>query len=829
MKEHNSSRNLFCLLILLSASVLGSRQASHSNDIISRAGRVLQGAQPYVIVKNPDVKKFCDDSGIKESEISINLADRAKLRAKIEGRYQSLYDSLKPFISNTNSDPNPAIKEAFGKTPLGLCIIIAVLSFLSLIFMFVWSLFECCCQKACCVKETKKGEDRSCMKVCCLWSAVVFAIATVIVCIIWAVFLGRIADRAPEVKCSTAILYSDIISGVQISNNETFAGVDGLTSILNQFDEVLTNVTNFKTNAANIKNKQSAPGDAGNINEKGTAAQTAYDTYKSSYNMDNYKYKGYCNTGATCFATVTASVIPSYAAAMPTIISEGMSTELNTIKSVGTSIVDAADAISKFDTATIDSTRSSFNDVKKSLNDQIKTPFTNTYNSIVKDKDYFGSFKSAARSFLISGVLVVVVLTVIFLIILATTAWLDKCHWMKCISKIIMLLQLTFGILILIFTVIAIILCIAIYLACYGINGSINEQNFLSVKLGVDVDAKVQDMVNECIYKDGKGDLMKAMGVNMGNMDNMNQMTNGVQQFKTLQSNLTNNPEPVFGKMVNDDQLNMISFTKEDRGVVQDFDYVSGYKAANANKCYKDIISPLVVGCPSPSDKSTSGDNSATNTNPPTGAFCISYAAKDIANYASRYGATGSGICTGVDNNVGSGVLTSSLGSADDFKAKITLMNTDYNVYYSKEKDLYNALKVNVNDMNIILSGMEAALNTLDTMKGSFSKVANCLVLQKEIILIENVMCFRLGNDLFAQIGCATALGVLLFLYSWCMCCSVRIADKKKEDSANDPNKYADNATYNQSPQNFNQSPVPLDNMPPPLPVQTGAPKIEYT
>ena len=89
----------------------------------------------------------------------------------------------------------------------------------------------------------------------------------------------------------------------------------------------------------------------------------------------------------------------------------------------------------------------------------------------------------------------------------------------------------------------------------------------------------------------------------------------------------------------------------------------------------------------------------------------------------------------------------------------------------------------------------------------------NCKIISKEIATIEIALCTKFTRSLMNTTASMTGLGIVLFFFSWCICCGLRCAPKK--DPAG-PNQVA--------PFNGKSSPVgPASNtMTPVQPQQIG-------
>ena len=219
-----------------------------AEGLAERSQRILQGNQlggTYQIVEHPDVKKNCEDKGYSSKEIQGDSETRKAEREKIKGRYAEFFPLIDKVASDsaTDQEKKDLTSNVITKTAIGFAGVIAVLSTLSVIFLFFWSIFECCCEKTICVDKQKHHEGRGGFRVICWILTVIIGVITIVAAIIWSVYLGKVSGRSGEIKCAGSILYSDITRGANITKTSRFIGTDGLDNFIGQMQEVLVNLT----------------------------------------------------------------------------------------------------------------------------------------------------------------------------------------------------------------------------------------------------------------------------------------------------------------------------------------------------------------------------------------------------------------------------------------------------------------------------------------------------------------------------------------------------------------------------------------------------------
>ena len=752
---------LFATAVLCFASCQASLIDSPGRATLARAGRLLQSNSNYDITPSPSIKANCDDSGVSAGELAIDLVTRDQEQAKIEGRFPAVVDA---FNSGGSSDYGDLVQKMVGGA-LGISIVFAVLSLLSLKFLFCWSICECFCKKTCCVKAQAENEKRGKGRLICWILGAVFGVVVIIITIVWVVQLAKVASRVKDIKCGVSILYSDLVYGTKLEGGAKFIGINGLDKLLGEYITLIDGIGSIKADATNIKNQ--------NLDTKAATMETNYNSFKSSYDPNLYTFKG--------TAAPATMVLPNIAGAIKMAADGPLGQEVKLIKETAIEINKAVKEIESFDSTSIDNSKKTLTDIRSAMGKNLKKPIDDIQLSIVSGgSNYVGTVESASKAMIAVSIVVIIAFTIMYLIILFCTAKLNKCHKLKCLSKIIMLIQLLVGLLILVFAIIGTILSVAVAVICSVINGAISNENYLTT-IGMSMsDPTINKLMNECIWKKGNGDLMKALGSETFTFDKITTITNGMQKYKDLSTNLTSQTSPAIGGGLMTNLDNYISFSEVDRGTPQLEDIQTGYDAFNTYGCSIDIIRPNTA----PGTYTASTINDAYDFDPGSG-YCILLSAFPTHNYANRFAAT-SQTCTSGTAAQAQLALTQTLDSAADYSDKLASCKSAYDTgFYSAENTLFTSMKTAVPQLSNIVNKIDGALSALKTIDGTFKSVADCTVFRKEFILLENIICYRVGNDFYKQNNLAIALGVLIFVYSWFMCCGIRLSNKQEGQNLN--------------------------------------------
>lgn len=784
-------------LALLLAADSHQRPTLLHASVVDRASRLLQSSTAgYTITPHPDVKKNCDDQGIAAGSLSLTLAQRDAEQAKFAGKDHPLVDTVKG--SSSSIDYGALINKSIGG-PLGAAGVFFVFSLLTLPFLFFWSLCECCCKRTCCMKEPEPGAPRSKARIICWIVGAVIAVATVGVVIGWVVTLGQLTGAAKDIKCGMTIFYSDIVRGTTLENGKMFAGTTGLADLLTDYISFIDKVPLIKADAQAVKDL--------NLNTMGSSLVTKYDSFKTSFTTAPYGYKG-SKTPAT-------TVVPNVATTIKGAIDGGaFKSEVDTLNKAASEIHVAVSSIAGYSTSSLNSVRNNLNSMKTTLSSSLEKPITDMYNSIAGNgsQDYGASLSSAMKTFMIVSIIVIVLFTSTYLVILYFTAKLNKLHGLKVISKIIMLLQLLLGTFILIFAIFGSIIAIVFIVACAVLDGLITTPDFLSK---VSSDKSLSDIMSNCVHRTATGDLLKALGADLSEMDKLNDISTGMKAFEGIQANLTGQSSPYVGGAISKDLTDFLAFTRVGRGTPEAEDVQSGYEYFNTLQCRQDIIAPLTV--PAGYLASAPADNKDTGE---AVQYCITFGnlpgngGLDYTAAGGRYTApcSGAGTLSAANGNV---ALQNVYASIHDYKTKHTSLKTFYDTnFYTDEAALFTALKTSEPQLKKINENLAGVSATLNSLNGTFKEVVDCTVIRKEIIVVENVLCFRTANTFITQNNLAVAVGALIYVYSWFICCGIRLATKRDQpnQSAVGPegfNKIGDNSVSPNGPDGSQAQSVP--------------------
>lgn len=757
---------LLCCFMWGSSLQAGMDQSA----FMTKADRVLQTTSAYIITTNPDVATYCDNAGVKQSDLVISNSDRVTLQAQISGRYSGLITDMNSAIRG-DSTATGRIGNKIAGTGAGVALIVGILAFLSLVFMFWWSIFECCYDKTCCVEKQKENESRGCCRNGCFIGAVILGLTCIALTIAWAVLLSKVTTRTKEIKCGYTIMFSDLVYGANLTGNGTFVGINGINSLFGNLTVLLNSIDStggIKSNAQTIQNRQ-ITNLVGYMNGNLTSLN-------SSFTVGTYNYQGTIDN--------TISVVSGFAVLVnQSLYSGALKAEAAVLASIATSIDSASNTIANYDTTSLQATKQSLIDTQTNLDANFKQPLVSGYKLLVNGSlDYSKSVISAGKGFMSASIIVIIVLTLVFFVILFMN-YRNKWHCMKIFIKLIMLIQLLLAVLILIFGIFCVIFSVIFAYLCTGIDGMLTTSDYFSTQMsGLNSGSNItvfNNLINQCVYLNGTGDLSSALGLNTASFNQLSNITAGMQNYTSFRSNLTGTSGPVLGKMINDNITGGIAFSTVLAGVPPAQDLITGTSTFNTYGCSSDVMAAL--NCPASSTQSITSDafNAGLGSS-----YCVRHASLPSGNnYETRYTAT-SVTCTNSSITAAGAntVLTNIVTAAKLHQTNLGTLSNDYDVFYTPELAVFTALSSSVTDLDAILAQVQSTVTTLNSLGNNLFGLINCTIMRKEIILLENVFCFRIGQDIYNSTGVGIALGFILFIYSWFMCCSIRLTNKKDEN-----------------------------------------------
>lgn len=348
---------------------------------------------------------------------------------------------------------------------------------------------------------------------------------------------------------------------------------------------------------------------------------------------------------------------------------------------------------------------------------------------------------------------------------------------------IFMLLAIFITIACILFTAIVIV----VYFVCYITDSLQSTQGSFKANFnGLISDTKISTLADTCIYVGGSGDLLTALGFDLTQTQKFTSLLDSATAIKSILTNLTSTTTPpvIGGISANFTQFSAFTATTLDSGVPSSQDLNAGVSGFNGMKCGSDTMQINTANCPAGSTKSATGDAASTSK---LSNYCVAYPTYPTAFNSLTHNRYAAGDCTGSGGGTQANTyLTNTYKAISTFQSNIVSASSfaDYSAAKNKEMALFTAMQTASTDMQAILTNMQKAADAVNRVGSSLSAAINCLILNKGIRIVENVLCYRTAGKLYVQSGVGAAVGFFLFLYSWCICCSLRLANKKEEGPA---------------------------------------------
>lgn len=748
----------------------------HSDERINLMIRQLaedQQNSQSPIKPHEDVKKYCQDKDIDPSTIQISMEERDKLYEENKARIESNSADIEELIKTKASDSTDSID--FGKKTFvgaaGVAVIFFVLSILSFFIMFIWCILNFCFCK------TANKKPNSLCKTICLWLGVVFAVLTVIMSVVWSTAIAAVIKKTPEVKCAGAITYSSLINGWEskASNGSTmvFAGFNNLKSITDSFKQSLASLKNQKAQMDAITAKD--------LKNKGDQAKTDYNTW-AQFNPSDYTYAGVDGS----------SIVPGLVNVVDK-KKEIEKEEVDILANIGKEIHDSVTGLKNFtDGSASQDIENNLNEYSTSV-DNLKRDYIDTgyeYINPGKDSDktdYLSQLHDWGLTALVVQVIVFITTALIYLFILLMTYKCNKCHCLKFISKIILIVQILFLIFVFMFGFISAAASVAINFACFSINKSYTEPNYIP-KLADFNDETLTKVLNHCVVRGADGN-----GLAIADFDPKDILSFSDDGFdldkakKDLNKfDLSKDLPPVTDNIMADvNGFSTVPFNYTKLDTPQEKSVYALAKAFNDRDCSKDKIYVRKSEDTSGHPHTEAGQNDKTGLGSDFSIY-IDVALKEGITYSTRY--NGVTVNTGCQQALNDAISGGQKAKAWPKYATFKTHNDDK--LKAKIQPYFGDIKTSANDVDQLVQSLNSSLTQIKAIGNNLGSVSNCLVMQDTTIMLENILCYKMGKDAVNQSALGVAFGVIVFFYSWCMCLGICFSRKYEGEEDDEGRRY---------------------------------------
>lgn len=793
-----ASRRTFGLLMaILISSIICSAKLSTS-DLIQRSSRVLQTNEKqfgtYTVGTAPELAEKCNDKGISPSEFVMPQADFVKDMNSVTDRYPGPRDAFQAVLSSMSGT---TASEKSGDIIGGMVghliipLIFAALSLLTFFFFLFYTICSCCCKKTCCMKPIQPGEPlRKSQKIIVVASLVV-ALALIICTIIWSVQMGTTSNRMKYFPCAFASFYSDVDNGY-VGDGYKFIGVKGIQTLVGEIEISLNKYINeiAVSDMDSVMNR--------NMNTQGPLLLTNLNTLVS----ENDPASG---SKVNTYTTTEVTENPDSIKAIPTTIGTTLKQELTAITDFGTRIHDCADYVK---TLLVDGVQTSIDSFK-----QVKDQLTSVRDQVRSMYDLFdknlpiGTINGLMTLSIVIAICFVLVAVILYFVIMFFTLKKDKCHCLKVLPKIFMILKALISVFFFLMVGALGVLCVALSNLCYFMLKGTTDPAFTD-KIN---QPTFQKMFRICVLPTGNGDLSGFLDTSatVGRITEFNKGVQTLFNMDTYSSSLSGatatSPQgtildalykdskamkrddfttsTTFGVTSNIDFLNNLfepknlnSFRLVGATAKSGWTDYTGTSASASDDLFDQKFSlPLdklpgeVTTGPSPKKSGTATDRYSA-----AGAMATGFTASDITSANSKF--TNLWL---VRNYM---LATATSAAASKYADWVARWSAFYGTSVSSANSVqkyYDDLRQGYQTMQAVRSKSDNMLNFLINFQGDTLKSMNCRIIEKEIRTVEIAMCVRFTSSLMNTTASMYAMSILLFFFSWCICCGIRCAPQK--------------------------------------------------
>ena len=161
--------------------------------------------------------------------------------------------------------------------------------------------------------------------------------------------------------------------------------------------------------------------------------------------------------------------------------------------------------------------------LRRGLKVDVIDKFNERFNKAFRDDDYVGDIRTTSTIYIVLSIIILIVLMLILLCLLCLANRGPKglSKGLRIFAQFIIIVQLIFAITILILGIVLIFAGVYIFYCCEIIDGVINNRDYIRnnlPKVNSDYPA-MNAAANECVYRNGNGFLINALGANTSYID----------------------------------------------------------------------------------------------------------------------------------------------------------------------------------------------------------------------------------------------------------------------------------------------------------------------
>lgn len=122
------------------------------------------------------------------------------------------------------------------------------------------------------------------------------------------------------------------------------------------------------------------------------------------------------------------------------------------------------------------------------------------------------------------------------------------------------------------------------------------------------------------------------------------------------------------------------------------------------------------------------------------------------------------------------------LDCQSDHNAKLTVGGKDFPTRFNDDVFLVNKailtdLKAVQGQVNTLRDKISSVIAMVKSLGNNIEQAFDCRVIRREFQIVQNVFCYQFSINYIHQSFAVGFLGISLYLFSWCICCSIRCSN----------------------------------------------------
>ena len=468
---------------------------------------------------------------------------------------------------------------------------------------------------------------------------------------------------------------------------------------------------------------------------------------------------------------------PDTIKAMDTTINTTLRTEANKLKDIGAQFKIIGDYIAGLSTDELAGINTAFDDLLGKI-DPLKSTVKNAFDLVVVVLQV-DTIKKAMVIALAITIIVVFIMTVLFSLTMFFTMFKDKWHCMKHVSKLFMIIKILLAIFLNIISALFAVVCIVFSNTCYFIYSASTDPLYTkSIQ-----EPTFQKLFSVCVLPGCTGDMGEFLGdaaaSSLLKISKLNTTLGKIAGSTQYESDFATVTEPVVGKQLSTTYQNAYDCIVDDlAGTSPTYSFTTNINTLNGLIGSSNNEVKLNGACTKQVWDGTGFPRGKTFQ--ATVNFCLEVGRFPFSNAPGNRWTNGAGVTSAGDQTTAATNLDSLHSNYIDYQTKYGAWNTAYQNYYNTyEKAYFTNLKTSYSEIKQLRTDSVKLIDFLSDFSANIFLSMNCRIISKEIATVEVALCTKFTRSLMNTTASMTGLGIVLFFFSWCICCGLRCAPKK--------------------------------------------------